>query len=1250
VLVFDGATPEIKLRELQQRRRQRLKRKRGDFVDGDGDGNNDNEDLHRIAKRLLSKQLIKGADGKLTFKNIAMKQETEGNNHEQQQEQQSADAPGFYDPEEEERQKLKHQETQKQETQKEESIEELLKDDHYLENDDDDEKIVIVNTKNGNDKQQGPDNKEEEEVNDWDIQIIDGTNEEATKQKQKQEDVDNPTANNNLDDTDNDEEDEDNVEYEEYNPFVRKSERRQQKLQRQNRNRNRNPDKLDVDYVATLNSDERTSVIEDLRRKHYVESRREYLKVAYDPERFGSAQITNFLKSTRLNKDISTMAQKATKLQEEQLLQKRKNMDSISGRIIFEKDTDIQQQEGPSSEQQTKKKRSTRKQKLSNLLFYGQHQSAPSRRKDDNDDDDDENIDWQDSGIDKHNPSGDNYFSGRKKSGVSDDDDVFSEEEEEYDNDDDDDDKKKTKHEETAVALQPKTYLSTASGDCGFLVPALENDLKQTTSSASKDRRRRTVIHLDDDDDDDDEGKGNDLDTKLPAKSDAMIAQELQDEALARALQEADDDDDRAGMAGNQGNDDSYGGGGGGGFLPDNGGGFLPRSDDRHPDDDDTGAAVVEKVVLTVHDSDSDEEMKQMDQERTDEAVARTLQEVEYEYEANGGGGFFVSDRKLMNKYTLDDVGGGGFLPEDPPNTMESSLLSNLSNDKAEVGSENLSQTANINKSKTTTGGPSSQDSDDDEDDGDVDWEDGDEPEEEQHTLAAEPRADKMDTFIAASQEMKANEHNKEMKQKPTSTAGMALESMLQPIQKESSDADMNDSQSIDELDEQSVDEEIEVGSGAADFLLDDDWKAGSSSKTTEEMAAALERAQETAANLTNWAGRAFRQAVAQHAVEQGMEVPKSAKPKVLKNDPVDKETISTVLDAPEQLINETTKPTIASRVQKETQASSQNAKNNAVDNSEWVNTMVDTETLATNYNIAASGSNSDPSASMDGGLTDEMRGEVMQLLRLFGVPYVVAPAEAEAQCCMLEELGLVDGIVTEDSDAFVFGGQVVYKNIFDDQKYVEVYHAKDAVAEMNLTRDSMVALAMLLGGDYTEGVKGVGIVNGMEVVQAFDVADGVKSGLTRFRKWLDGFDPASGMNAPDDASSSELSNEQKFHRKHRSARARWIPPKYFPDEKVLNAYLNPVVDTSEERFSWGMPDLDALISFCHGRIGWPPEETKRLVLPVVERLHQGSMRQTRIDSFMRYEDGIKFASIRSKRLREVLEASSNKASKGGKT
>lgn len=60
--------------------------------------------------------------------------------------------------------------------------------------------------------------------------------------------------------------------------------------------------------------------------------------------------------------------------------------------------------------------------------------------------------------------------------------------------------------------------------------------------------------------------------------------------------------------------------------------------------------------------------------------------------------------------------------------------------------------------------------------------------------------------------------------------------------------------------------------------------------------------------------------------------------------------------------------------------------------------------------------------------------------------------------------------------------------------------------------------------------------------------------------------------------------------------------------------------------------------------MGWVAAETEKLIVPIIEQMEGGAMRQTRIDSFMRYEDGIKFAKVQSKRLRQVLGLSSKDA------
>ena len=56
------------------------------------------------------------------------------------------------------------------------------------------------------------------------------------------------------------------------------------------------------------------------------------------------------------------------------------------------------------------------------------------------------------------------------------------------------------------------------------------------------------------------------------------------------------------------------------------------------------------------------------------------------------------------------------------------------------------------------------------------------------------------------------------------------------------------------------------------------------------------------------------------------------------------------------------------------------------------------------------------------------MYGDCQELLQLFGLPYIIAPAEAEAQCAWLDAQGLVDGVVTDDNDAFLFGAKHIYR------------------------------------------------------------------------------------------------------------------------------------------------------------------------------------------------------------------------------
>ena len=243
--------------------------------------------------------------------------------------------------------------------------------------------------------------------------------------------------------------------------------------------------------------------------------------------------------------------------------------------------------------------------------------------------------------------------------------------------------------------------------------------------------------------------------------------------------------------------------------------------------------------------------------------------------------------------------------------------------------------------------------------------------------------------------------------------------------------------------------------------------------------------------------------------------------------------------------------------------------------------------------------------------VTQIMVTECQALLRLFGIPYITAPMEAEAQCAELVHLGLVDGIVTDDSDIFLFGGTRVYKNMFNSNKFVECYLSDDLDKELSLSRDQLISIAHLLGSDYTEGLPGIGPVTAVEILSEFPG----REGLAGFKEWWT--EVQQNLNRPKEADAHSA-----FRKKFRKSQATklFLPPS-FPSPAVYDAYMQPDVDKNPEQFQWGAPDLEGLRRFLMATIGWSPERTDEVLVPVIRDLNRRDMEGTQ-SNITRYFEG----------------------------
>lgn len=268
--------------------------------------------------------------------------------------------------------------------------------------------------------------------------------------------------------------------------------------------------------------------------------------------------------------------------------------------------------------------------------------------------------------------------------------------------------------------------------------------------------------------------------------------------------------------------------------------------------------------------------------------------------------------------------------------------------------------------------------------------------------------------------------------------------------------------------------------------------------------------------------------------------------------------------------------------------------------------------------------------------ITHQMIAQIQLLLRLFGIPYITAPMEAEAQCAELVRLNLVDGVITDDNDVFLFGGSQCFKNLFNDAKFVECFQTSDLERELSLTRDRLITIAYLLGSDYTLGLTGVGPVVAMEIMANFPGPHGLRN----FKAWW--LDVQQGKDNADHQTRWQRGFKKKF------ADTLFLTADW-PNPAVREAYWQPTVDSSDEPFQWGFPDIAGLRSFLQAELSWSISKVDDELTPIVQRIARrgqaGSLnKQSLLDPFFdstlgqgAYAPRVR-SKVPSKRLQAVIK------------
>ncbi|KAH8119353.1 hypothetical protein DFH11DRAFT_440862 [Phellopilus nigrolimitatus] len=226
---------------------------------------------------------------------------------------------------------------------------------------------------------------------------------------------------------------------------------------------------------------------------------------------------------------------------------------------------------------------------------------------------------------------------------------------------------------------------------------------------------------------------------------------------------------------------------------------------------------------------------------------------------------------------------------------------------------------------------------------------------------------------------------------------------------------------------------------------------------------------------------------------------------------------------------------------------------------------------------------------------------DMKALLKVFGFEWREAGGEAEVELAHLNRAGIIDAVMTDDADTFLFGAYTIIRNPSmrlssnkshpalnlegkESKFHVMEYRAEDIRTnpQIGMTQGGMVLFALLTGGDYDKGIDRFGKAVAHALARCGFGDELLNAVSLRESQSLHNFLPAwrSRINA-------ELRENRRGFLK------RLFPglsvPNDFPSLDILNKYVEPAKRTENPPQMRATPELSLVqaASFCEKFFEW---------------------------------------------------------------